>query len=179
MQKVHKLFYAGFFPTGIFGSWILFFGAFHLYNNLPKGDNRSMVLLMLLLFTLGMVFQTCGIIAGLILIFKMWAAIKGPSARTSPAKAVGFLFIPFFNFYWAFQVFWGWAKDYNKIITERQINAPLMPTGLGLAISIINIFAWTPLCIILVGFIPEIILISIFFAKACNGINALCGDRAN
>ncbi|HUV53539.1 MAG TPA: hypothetical protein VMW64_10785, partial [Dehalococcoidia bacterium] len=38
-----------------------------------------------------------------VFIHKAWASIQDGHARTGPCKALGFLFIPFFNFYWIFQ----------------------------------------------------------------------------
>ncbi|MBN4066479.1 hypothetical protein JYU14_00135 [Simkania negevensis] len=46
--------------------------------------------------------------------YRCWAAIPAEHRRTSPAKAVGFLFIPFYNFYWVFVSFRGLAIDVNK-----------------------------------------------------------------
>ena len=52
-------------------------------------------------------------IVSMIFIYRIWAAIQDGHARATPEKAVGFLFIPFFNLYWVFQVFWGFAQDFN------------------------------------------------------------------
>jgi multisubunit Na+/H+ antiporter MnhB subunit len=58
-----------------------------------------------------------------VLYYKGWKAIQDGYARTTPGKAIGFLFIPFFNFYWVFQVTWGFAKDYNAFLDRHSINA--------------------------------------------------------
>ena len=55
---------------------------------------------------------------------RAWRAIQGPAARTTPGKAVGFMFIPFFNLYWAFQLIWGFAKDTNAFCDGRGDEGP-------------------------------------------------------
>ncbi|NJK32829.1 MAG: hypothetical protein HC927_10710 [Deltaproteobacteria bacterium] len=70
-------------------------------------------------------------IGNLVMIYKMWAAIQGPTARTSPGKAVGFLFIPIFNIYWLFNVLGGWATDYEKYRAAKGLaGAPQASSGL-------------------------------------------------
>jgi len=39
-------------------------------------------------------------------VYKAWEAIQNGHARTSPGKAVGFLFIPCFSLYWMFPAYW-------------------------------------------------------------------------
>jgi len=60
-----------------------------------------------------------------ILVYKLWQVIQDGFARTNPGKAVGFLFIPFFNFYWWFVAFFGLSKDQNAYI-DRHFS-PNMP----------------------------------------------------
>jgi hypothetical protein len=38
-----------------------------------------------------------------VILWKMWSSIQDGNARTTPGKAIGFLFIPFFNIYWIFK----------------------------------------------------------------------------
>ena len=54
-----------------------------------------------------------GFIAKLTLLHKMWSSIQFSKPRTTPGKAVKYLFIPFYNYYWYFQVYQGFAQDYN------------------------------------------------------------------
>jgi hypothetical protein len=42
----------------------------------------------------------------LVLLHKAWASIQDGQTSVSPGKAVGFLFIPFYNFYWIFRAVW-------------------------------------------------------------------------
>jgi len=69
-----------------------------------------------------------GVLAGqvlfLVLLYRFWSVIQDGRVRTTPGKAVGFCFIPFFNFYWAFQVIPGLASDMNAYCNERSISGP-------------------------------------------------------
>jgi hypothetical protein len=107
-----------------------------------------------------------------ILLHKLWNIIQSDCSRTTPAKAVGFMFIPIFSLYWAFQAYWGWTKDYNSYIEKNNIDVAKMPEKITL---------WT--CIMMVmSFLPGIkvfaslafIVGAIYFtSKAINGFNAL------
>jgi hypothetical protein len=72
------------------------------------------------------------------LLYQLWKLIPLDIARTTPGKAVGFSFIPIFNFYWWFVAFWGLGKDMNETLYRRgipyQVNA-----GLGLASCVLCI----------------------------------------
>lgn len=100
----------------------------------------------------------------------MWKLIEGMGARTTPAKAVGFLFIPLFNIYWVYQALWGWSVDFNKLVDRRVIDGPLMPTGLFLAICIMISISVIPFINILVA-LPLMVLSLIAWAKICKAIN--------
>ena len=49
-----------------------------------------------------------------ILLYKYWKLVPADEAETTPGKAVGFCFIPFFNFYWLFVAMWKLAKHYDE-----------------------------------------------------------------
>jgi len=83
----------------------------------------------------------------LICLSRCWAIIQGTTARTSSGKAVGFLFIPFFNIYWTFIAYVGLASDANKYAESQRLNSRI---SYSLAVTA---------CILLL--IPYINLISI------------------
>jgi len=103
-----------------------------------------------------------------ILLYKLWAAIQGPFARTSPVCAVGFMLIPFFNLYWIFVAYYGWAKDYNNMVSRRNYDGPKMSEKTALYFSLSAILGWLPL----VGYI-NIIYSMRFISSTCNCVNAL------
>ena len=65
-----------------------------------------------------------GFVIKILLLHMMWAAIQGPQARTTPLGAVLLLFVPLFNVYWQFMVFWGWTVDYHKTLAARGLVRP-------------------------------------------------------
>lgn len=79
-------------------------------------------------------FSVPGIIASMIVHYRCWKTVPKETARTTPGKAVGFLFIPYFNFYWYFVSYAGLAEDFVKsgatCINHR---------GLGIAVGILSI----------------------------------------
>ncbi|MCE5340426.1 MAG: hypothetical protein LLF92_04785 [Planctomycetaceae bacterium] len=174
MQKVRTWLYMGIYISGVVLGWLLLALSMGLFA-LEDTSHYSPVVAVVWLCSglLGFIFLLVALVVEMIVVYKMWAAIGGPSARTTPGKAVGFLFIPVFSLYWEFQVYWGWAKDYNKIVIERQLNVPLMSTGLGLTIPILNILGWIPYVGWLLGLAIPVLRV-IFLSKACTCVNVLC-----
>jgi hypothetical protein len=107
-----------------------------------------------------------------VLLYRMWAAIQDGHARTSPGRAVGYLFIPFYNFYWVFQAFPGFAKDYNAFVARHSLNAPRLSSGLFVAYAVLVVGAAIPW----VGaiFTPAIyVILMILVRRICDAVNAL------
>lgn len=108
------------------------------------------------------------LIVGLVLIYRIWKSIQDGHARTTPAKAVLFLLIPLFNFYWIFQVWWGFARDCNQYIERHQVTIRKLPEWLFLTFCIVSLFwfLWWPIAISLV--------ISFFLVgRVCDTLNQL------
>lgn len=61
------------------------------------------------------------------------APIQDGYARTTPGKAVGFLFIPFYNIYWLFQAIYGFAIDHNSYAERHSLSVRRLPSGHFLA----------------------------------------------
>jgi len=79
--------------------------------------------------------------ASLLCVYKMWSALQDGKASTSPGMAVGFLFVPVFNFYWSFRVFYGFAREHNALVARQALNVPPLPAGLYLAQVILSFVA--------------------------------------
>lgn len=122
------------------------------------------------------------VVIAFVLLYKAWKAIQDGYARTSPGKAVGFLFIPFFNLYWVFQAFWGFAKDYNAYIRRHYageqgvLSIPELSTNLFLAYCILSLVGGFSSYVPILGFILQIATLVIFIMvinKLCDAINNL------
>jgi hypothetical protein len=107
-----------------------------------------------------------------ILIYRLWISIQPGHPRSTPGKAVGYLFIPFYNFYWVFQAYYGWAQDYNKYVREANIPAPPVSESLALTVSILTIVSCIPFLGILAS-IANFVCLGIFLSQAIDGANVL------
>lgn len=190
MHKANKNFYVGAFLAGNLGHWIIWETTQILSMAYPQLRPIQYILNMP-----ASLLSLLSAVVTFILVYKMWAAIQGRGARTSAGRALGFMFIPLFNFYWFFQVYWGWTKDYNRISESDDVQLPLMPEGIGLAVCVlpllslslmtasISIGGWRSFteaaavnigaqASMLIGLVNTI-LMAILFSKICDGINAL------
>lgn len=68
----------------------------------------------------------------LVLWYKAWSVIQDGQTKISPGKAIGFLFIPFFNLYWVFRAVWGYAKEFNAYLRRHNLSLPQLTEGLFL-----------------------------------------------
>ncbi len=75
----------------------------------------------ILFFAVLLIAVSAGIsaIAWLVLLYRYWKFLPAGEACTTPAKAVGYLFIPVFNLYWIFVVCWKLSKSYDKLLGRK------------------------------------------------------------
>ena len=170
MEKLSKGFYVGGWAGGIgLGILILVVGIAGVAAGSSAGEPPDAAVGLVLFAYLPILFAA---VVMLVLVYKMWAAIQDGQVRATPGKAVGFLFIPFFNLYWVFQVFPGFADDYNAYAARHSLNIPRVDRGIFLAYCILTLCAIVPflgiLCV-LVNFVIAIMMIS----RICDAVNAL------
>lgn len=127
-----------------------------------------------------LVLVVLGTIAFAMTLHALWKTIQPPPravgvegiARTSPAKAVGFLFIPLFNFYWIFQAWVGLATDTNRTLEARGIAAVPVSRGLAITVCVISVLSIVPVVGVL-GSLVNLVAFPIFLAGAIRAANAL------
>jgi len=110
-------------------TWLCCCPAYIFVSLIVVGDRSPMAgdgvlvvtLVVLILFLIFMFAVLAGPLHSFFLLYRLWSVIPKDIARTTPGKAVGFSFIPIFNFYWWFVAFWGLAKDMNKALRQRGI----------------------------------------------------------
>jgi hypothetical protein len=66
-----------------------------------------------------------GAVLHYIMIYKLWQVVQDGFARTTPGQAVGFMFIPYFNYYWFLPAYYGLAKDLNAYIDRHYAYLPV------------------------------------------------------
>lgn len=107
-----------------------------------------------------------------LLVYRMWAAIQDGHASVTPGRAVGFLFIPLFNIYWATKAIAGFADDYNMYVKRRSIAAHKLRYGLLLAYVVLVLADLVPFLNIVAG--PAMYIVGmVLIAQVCNAVNSL------
>jgi len=165
-KKIHlsKGFYLGFYFGGVvLATIMLFVGIAMVANEIMAGIAFLVLAFLLWLFIMFIIMM---------LYYKMWAAIQDGHARTTPGKAVGFMFIPFFNLYWMFQAIWGFSVDYNAYIERHSIETQPLPAGLFLTFCILSLAGAIPYIGIIVSF-ASIVIFIIMVLKICDAVNIL------
>ena len=112
-------------------------GALGLMLAIRNGTNSTLIAT----FAAADVFLVSSVLIELALYYKMWAAIQDDQASTSPAKAIGFLFIPVFNIYWSLYMFPGFVDDYNAFKRRRSVKTKDLPFILFLIHAIVFLLA--------------------------------------
>lgn len=160
-----------------------------LYQTLSALKDYSMIFSILAAFQFLIIYP----IFQFLLLFKMWTVIQDEHARTTPAKAIGFLFIPFFGIYWLFNVWGGFPTDYNKYIERHNISAPPLSSALYIIFPLFNVLSSVSLWLFsklafsiryeFIAFLTIVIFgLTVFLnlfiflalnAKTCDSINAL------
>jgi hypothetical protein len=112
-------------------------------------------------------------------IYKAWSSIQDGHVRTTPRKALGFMFIPLFNFYWIFQAVWGFAVDFNKYAARNNVNlVKRLPENLFLAYCILFVIGLIPYVNYLTC-IASFVVACMLINKTCDAVNDLPPPNVN
>jgi hypothetical protein len=117
-----------------------------------------------------------------ILHYSCWKALPERYRATTPGRAVGFAFIPLFNYYWAFVTFHGLASGFNAWRDDY----PQLPfrnaAGLGVAKAISFVAFWT------IGWLPglgsivalvDLALFALYYRNIVFNANAAIRPRSS
>jgi len=82
-----------------------------------------------------------------IYLYKAWKCLQPGGATITPGKAVGFLFIPLFNYYWIFVAMGGLPRQWNEIMDryENTQDAPRLSIGAFVCLLLlpgVGFFIW-------------------------------------
>ncbi|MCI0404421.1 MAG: hypothetical protein L0212_13030 [Acidobacteria bacterium] len=166
MQKLSKGFYVGSIAGGLGAGILLSFLGVLLASDSHMDEAAPFAIVVA---ALALVY---GVIVMLMMWYKAWAAIQDGHARTTPGKAVGFLFIPLFNLYWIFQAILGFAKDYNSYVDRHSLGAHKLPEGLFLTYCVLVLAGIIPLLGVLAS-VAALGVMIVLAAKVCDAVNAL------
>ncbi|MDO4576185.1 MAG: hypothetical protein Q4D98_13340 [Planctomycetia bacterium] len=84
-----------------------------------------------------LVFGIFSLVFQMKLLYRCWLLIQDGYARTTPGKAIGFLFLPIFNFYWIFVAYYGLVEDMNAYVRRHGLNVPQVKGMLPLVACIL------------------------------------------
>lgn len=103
------------------------------------------------------------IVLFVIILYRHWQLIQDGYARTTPGKAVGFLFIPFFNLYWIFEAFPGLVRDTNAYVQRHGLSVKMQDAGLATAYCILTLLCLIPYLNFVTG--VALLVVQIILAK--------------
>jgi hypothetical protein len=151
------------------GPW----GVYWDYNGL----GRALVALGGVLTALGGLSLVASVAIFAVFLYKVWDVVQDGRARATPERAVGFLFIPFFNLYWVFVAIHGLALDLDRAL-RRQGRADVAPPspGLALAFCVLWVCTWVPY-LNLVAVIPMLVVLILLVLSFKRAAAALAAGR--
>jgi predicted Zn finger-like uncharacterized protein len=105
----------------------------------------------------------------LISLYRCWNVMPASARRTTPGRAVGFMFIPLFNLYWVFVAFNGLAEDANAFLSRTGARGNIISRGVSMAYCITYILG------IFVPFVSlvSLILVTVLIYQWAGFVNSL------
>ena len=103
-------------PTALFAGIAVFLESQGLKPDVTFG------LLGIIVAIVDVVLLVLTLVFGLRILHKLWSLIPTHKARTTPGKAIGFLFVPVFSLYWDFIAIYGLAIALNTETGRRSVN---------------------------------------------------------
>ncbi len=97
---------------------------------------------LLMLSLLAFCVYAAAIVTWAVFHYWLWALLPSDVAELTPGKAVGFLFIPFFNCYWVFRSYVGVNKGLNRLATATGVAGPRANVGIATAAAVFFVAGW-------------------------------------
>ncbi len=119
--------------SGILTAAIVLSACAVLADLLAVGDPLGELLMLSLL---AFCAHAAAIVTWAVFHYWLWALLPSDVAELTPGKAVGFLFIPFFNFYWVFRSYLGVNKGLNRLAAATDVAGPRANVGIATAAAV-------------------------------------------
>ncbi|NNC87645.1 MAG: DUF4339 domain-containing protein [Akkermansiaceae bacterium] len=120
---------------------------------------------------IGLILLVMAVVMPLTFLHRAWKLLQWGAPRTTPGKAVGLLFVPFFNLYWLFVAYYGLAKDWNRTMESFPDLQPGPRISEGTALG-------ACICLLIPGVnVVGVILLLAHYSQICRGINFMA-ERA-
>lgn len=133
------------------GVWGVGFGLAALFGDVTFSDSLRESGTILAMLFVGAVAGIAALVAWHVFLFRVWDVAQSFSERTTPAKAVGFLFVPLFNLYWVHVAYHGLAQDMNR---------QLRLVGLGERLEVSEALVVTAHVLLIVGVLSWLTVIT-------------------
>ena len=159
-------------PALVFQCIALAYSGIELLLVLGEADEDALGGLALL----GIVPLILGLVFTCILHYKCWKAVPAGFARLTPGKAVGYLFIPFYNLYWVFPSFGGLGSDCAVVAANKGLRGFSALPGLGLTYAILLCVDLVTQNIPVLGFfvgVAEFVIWLLFYKGVVRLLNGL------
>jgi len=131
------------------------------------------------LFLIGLPLGILAVVFVCMLHYKCWMALPQQHRFTTPGRAIGFMWIPFYNLYWAFVT---WPKLSEGLIYWQSAQGvpPVNTQGLAMTYAILFVcqfaIGWIPVFGFLIG-VAQIVIFIIYYLKVVGALNALLKQR--
>ncbi len=165
----------GFYISALVISGTLFLIGFLMGGVFRGGETAEVV------FFLGIIIMLIALINFLVLLFRVWRFTIDQSRHhnftpsiDTPGKAVGFLFIPIYNLYWAFQVIGKLPVNLNAVADVKG-SSQRVSEGLGKALTVLMVIGVIPF----VGYLTTITSIYILEPIFIRRSISMCQDLSN
>lgn len=157
----------------------LFIGVGLFIGGLVIAEELSIDAVGVLLMIVGILSLVTAYVYSFIVLYRIWkkviyeAKISGvDNAVETPGRAVGFLFIPFFNFYWVFMAYGQLPVVINNILKARNEKSVAQP-ALGIVVPIFMLLGMIPFLGTIFGFIVRFILHPVLLGSSINQLENL------
>lgn len=131
------------------------------------------------LFAAAIALLLIGAIGFLMVVHRAWGSLPATERRMTPGAAIGRLLIPGYNLYWAFQVFGGFATDYNSWLGKHGSMHRRLPVAVFIGYVVLSLAGVIPR----IGFYVAIVqlLVGAYviaeMSRAANVAGSLAADR--
>lgn len=158
----------------IFGLIVMFGALLMLFDR--HDEDQAMVLLLF-----GLVCVLFSSIYFLVVLYRLWSYViqaskslgLTPSIETA-GKAVGFLFIPIFSYYWMFIACGKLPVNLNAVARKKGVASGISDT-MGMLVAVFAVLSIIPVLGYVTGFVLAFILIPIFIHQSVRTVRALQG----
>jgi hypothetical protein len=126
---------------------------------------------------LGIAGLAVGATCYFVLLYRAWAVIQDGRISPTPGRAVGLLFVPFFNVYWVFIGVFGLTRALNRFVRRYDLEAPSASQPLGLSVSLYSVLTYIPFPF--AGLVPlglNLVLLPLFMRSIYRTVAAICED---